>query len=124
MSVRKLNKEEIRSLYNTLAGHFSPPTELQVAVQKMVKKYYPDTAVSAVVTVHSEYNDQGYDNHASYVGIYDATGKELLPIDNEAAKAARGGWHDLPVPSESDEQLGDISLFLSTQPLPALYVED
>lgn len=120
---RKLNEDELRSVYNQLAGHYTAPTGLKREIEAHVRKYYPDTVCSASLTVNSAYNDQTYDNTAGALVVYNKEGVEIVPLP-ETARESRGLWSSFEVPDETSEQIeGDIVVHLATQPLPALYIK-
>lgn len=119
---RKLSEAELRNLYNTLAGHFVKASGLQEQITAHVKKYYPKAACSAVLTVRSEYNDNTYDNYAGVLVVYTAAGDEVVPLP-ETARESRDNWREFSVPSETQDEAGDISVHLATQPLPEIYIK-
>lgn len=118
MSYRKLSKEEVAKLLGT-----NPKKHREIVA--FVKQYYPRTAVRAVISINSEYDDCNYNNHVSYVEVLDAQGNEVLPLKDKA-KECRQQWCDLDisgVTGETSEPQDDITVYLDDN-LPELYVKE
>lgn len=120
---RKLTSEELQSVYNQLAVHFNPEkNQTHKDICAHVKRYYPKRACSAVLTVHSEYNDSTYDNRAQVLVVYDKDGAEVVPTA-DTAKESRKLWGGFEVTGETDEAMGDITVHLDNNPMPDLYIK-
>ena len=120
---RKLTNQELQNLLSpyglkdTSKGITTPKNYLDY-----FKTYYPPSAFSALVSYHSEYNDNTYDNTVAYVAIYDEKGDELLPIKGKG-KAARAEWSNMFNNTEdSNEPLEDRVILIKTPKLPDLYI--
>jgi len=97
-------------------------------------KYYPTEATTMVLHVHSEYNDNTYDNTFNYIVVYDKDCNELPPL-KKTAKECRERWNIdyLPIPNtnnidflhtfESDEVMGDVVIPLTSE-VPELYIKE
>ena len=112
---------------------YVPNTEKYYKHMAFAKKYYPPEATTMVIVVHSEYNDNTYDNSFQYIIVYDKDGNELPPL-KKTAKECREQWniHNLPIPntrdghygaSESDEPLDDVVIPLTID-VPEFYIKE
>lgn len=121
---RKVTIEEL-----TAIGYVPNKTKYEKHID-FAKKYYPDTAVTMVISIHSEYNDNTYDNSTRYIIVLDKDGNELPPL-KATAKKCREEWYKLPIPGthangysrfETDEHMDDVVIPLTTA-IPEFYVK-
>jgi len=123
---RRATAEELASI------GYIPNDEKYSAHIGFARKYYPSNATTMVLVVHSEYNDNTYDNSIKYVVVYDKDCNELPPL-KDTAKECRSRWDRqyLPIPGtndgsysscESQDFLEDVIIPLGTE-LPELYVK-
>lgn len=123
---RRATAEELASI------GYIPNDEKYSSHIEFARKYYPSNATTMVLVVHSEYNDNTYDNSIKYVLVYDKDCNELPPL-KDTAKECRSRWDRqyLPIPgtqdngysrSESDEHMEDVIIPLGTD-LPEFYVK-
>ena len=126
MNYRKLTEEELKryGINMNFNAQYTPHINF-------AKKYYPTSAKTMVLCVHSEYNDSTYDNNVKYVIVYDEDGDELPPL-RATAKECREAWSSLPIPGtstghygdcESDEYLEDVVIHLNAN-IPDLYIKE
>lgn len=115
----KLDEDEVRKLYNQLKSHFNPSIS-PFKMSEVVRKYFPK-ASSILVTVNSEYNDNGYDNVVGSVFVYDSKDVEL-GLDMEARRKFLNEFPSVNIPG-SEEPMEDI-VMLVTQKIPEIYIKE
>jgi hypothetical protein len=119
---RKATREELK------AFGFVFSTDKYKEHIAFARKYYPKEAISIVLAINSEYNDNTYNNRLSYVIAYNKDGNELPPL-KETAKECRQKWFELSIPgvenniNESQEHIEDIVIPL-TDSIPDLYIKE
>lgn len=121
---RKLTEKEILTLLAPFGVKSLKEDKLTQTYRNYVNKYYPEGAVSVVISLNSEYNDSAYDNSIQYVGVYDVMGEEIYPIKGKE-KEARAAWKNLPFWENSNNwsntQMDEIVIRLNNR-FPDLYV--
>lgn len=123
---KKLTESELK-----LLGITTTPSAAYKLHRDFAKRYYPSNATTMVLALHSEYNDNTYDNNIKYVVVFDVDGNELPPL-KATAKQCRDGWSELDIPGtsnicgysahESREEMSDLIVSLTNE-LPELYVK-
>jgi hypothetical protein len=122
---RKLTETELTTygITKTLAVSKS---DLHTSYRNFVKKYYDGSAVLVEVVVHSEFNDNTYDNDVRMVVVYDAFGDEVVPR-KDTAKQCRAEMVSLRLgggPESYESREPAESFFVQMNPtLPELYVK-
>lgn len=122
---RKATLEELFSI-----GYVPNKTKYEKHIA-FAQKYYPSNAATMVISIHSEYNDNTYDNSTRYVIVLDKDGNELPPL-KATAKKCRDEWYSLPIPVtrsggystfETDEHMDDVVIPLNAT-IPEFYVKE
>lgn len=112
MSFRKLSNQEIANLFGSSQRHGQ---DLLPIVTTMYER--PKEAVSAIVTLDSEYNDETYEHKVQYVGVYDKSGAEIHPLrgkEREARKKMKEAVERMGcAPSEAEDPVEEIVLRMS-----------
>jgi hypothetical protein len=134
---KPLTGDKLKEVYNLLKAKFDngqSPKALLPWIE-LVKQYYPNTAVQALLRFNSEYNDSGYDYSPGFLIVYDIKGKELIPIEGKS-KEARIKLMNLGVPNlpgfngeyvGDDDPTPEFILNLNseaTMDIPILYVRE
>jgi hypothetical protein len=122
---KKLTESELK-----LLGITAPSAAYKLHID-FAKKYYPSNATTMVLALHSEYNDNTYENTIKYAVVYDVDGNELPPL-KATAKQCRDEWIQLNIPgtsnicgyspNESHDEMSDLIIQL-TNVLPELYMK-
>lgn len=122
MGFRKLSDTELENLLGAKKA-----SRQLTKIMPVIREFYerPDDAVSVIVTVDSEYNDEYYRNSPEYAGVYDGKGHEIHPIpgrERDARRRLRDAVDsDDLVRGQSDDPLGDVVIRLNA---PELYVKE
>jgi hypothetical protein len=120
MGFRKLTDTETANIIGRNAKHATP-------LMTVVKQFYstPQDAVSAIIQVESEYDDEYHNNRVGYVGIYNSEGHEIYPTPGREREARKALWDAAGRSGAFDEQtedsLDDVVVRLGS---PELYVKE
>lgn len=122
MTYRKLSAEEALSFAKMIIAKKNTGSYINT-YKNFAKSFYPADIAYFIVSIDSEYNDEGYSNHLGYVIGYDKCGNELPPI-KATAQAARQKWKSLPLPidSNTNEQVEDLIVYVGEATIPDLYI--
>lgn len=121
MAYKKLNRDELQSLWKNLKSLFED-AETYSNVIALVKRYFKN-AHSIFISVDSEYNDQNYDNRLNAIYVYDENGVECgLTRDEREKFTIETSNLDLGV-TETDGPMEDIILYVNDT-LPEVYVKE
>lgn len=124
---RKLDETELRRLAEHLPSRFETkarqnPLDKQIIAH--VQKYYPAGTCSAVLTINSEYNDEGYNCSAGCLVVYDRDGEEMLPTKATASES-RKQWQSFNIPDSTDENPPeDRAVLINAPKIPDLYIKE
>lgn len=122
MAYKKLNEEELKSLQNSLRAYFENRDEFDKLIT-LVKKYFTNPH-TILISLDSEYNDQGYDNKVSGVYVYNSKDEEVpLTRSNREKFTKELQNFSYNFESESSEYLEDIVLHVGNS-LPEVYVKE
>lgn len=120
---RKLNANEIAKILAD-AGYKPESNSRTMRLRDYVKKYYPPSAAAVHIQYHSEYNDSDYDYSIQYLGVYDKSQNELLPL-KATAREARALWADLPLKTSGYATgMQEDEIIPLNGGLPELYVKE
>jgi hypothetical protein len=118
MGYRKLTENEVTNLTGSNSKYAG-------RIGDVIKRYYqtPQAAVSAVISVTSEYDDERYENRVGYVGIYNSSGHEIYPIPGKDREARTALWDaaEDAFDSETEDSPDDVVVRLG---VPELYVKE
>ena len=121
--MRQLKESDLKVLYNLLRAKYDSNNDKYSNFIQFANRYYKGAATATIV-VNSEYNDNTYDNTVGYVEVCDANGNLLKPIEGKREEA-RTAMKNLSLSDyETDDVIDDITIYLTTQPIPILYMED
>jgi hypothetical protein len=119
---RKLTEQELSKFgIKTFVNDSS--SKLHNSYREFVKRYYPANADLIEVIVHSEYNDNTYDNGVQMVVVYDSNGDEITP-NKKTASECRQNMASIGIGNNYSTNEPIESFFIHMTPkVPQLYVK-
>lgn len=129
MAYKKLDEDELKTLYNNLRGYFDSDHHSDIV--RMVNKYYPKDLISVIlVSVSSEYNDNGYDNSVTGITCYDENDIEV-PLSRDQRSKFNNAIEGISLPefennnygNGTNEPVEDIVIYINKD-LPEIYIKE